>query len=163
MGPAVGNALLGPLDSHLQGAGQDSQCHGAAQKASWWTNHCCPRVNPPPTSPRTWGLRNPDVIEMDIVLLGLGGDNPDPNGLEGDAGCGVVNDEHGDAAPLTLVRIGYGLNKEEIGRGGAGDEHLGAVENPIVAVTDGPGLHHAAGVGAGLGLGLAEGSNTDRR
>ena len=156
-GPAVGNALLGPLDSHLQGAGEDAQCHGAAQKAVVVDQPLLPQGEPAAHLSEDLGLRNPDVVEVDVVLLGLGGDNPDPDGLEGDAGCGVVNDEHGDAAPLTLVRIGYGLNKEEIGRGGAGDEHLGAVENPIVAVTDGPGLHHAAGVGAGLGLGLAEG------
>ena len=32
-----------------------------------------------------------------------------------------------------------------------------AVDNPVVAIADGVGLHGAAGVGAGLGFGLGEG------
>ena len=103
------------------------------------------------------GLRHPHVVQVDVVLLGLGGNDPDADRLKGYAGRGVVDDEHRDAAALPLVRVGYGLHQQEIGGGGAGDEHLGAVENPVVAVADGAGLHHAAGVGTGLGFGLAEG------
>ena len=37
-----------------------------------------------------------------------------------------------------------------------GDPHLGAVDDPAVALTHRARLHHAAGVGAGIGFGLRE-------
>ena len=42
--------------------------------------------------------------------------------------------------------------------GGVGDEDFAAVEQPVVALVHGGGLG-AAGIGAGVGLGEAEGAN----
>ncbi len=60
---------------------------------------------------------------------------------------------------MVLLGILVGPGEDDIGVGvtGVGDEDLGAVEDPLVTLTDrrGPG---AAGVGPGRGLGQAEGA-----
>ena len=99
-GPAVGDALLGPVDGHLEGAGQDAQSHCAAQQAVVVHQPLLTEIEPLTDLSQHLSLGDADVIQMDVVLLGLGGHNPDSDGLESDAGSGVVDDEHGDAAAL---------------------------------------------------------------
>ena len=91
------------------------------------------------------------------MLLGFGGVEPHSNGVEAQAGAGVVDDEHGNAAPLPLFGVRNRLHQDVVGRGRARDEHFGAIQHPIVAVEDAGGLHHPAGVRPGLGFGLTEG------
>ena len=154
---AVGDALLRPLDGHFQRTGEDAQSHRATQQPVMVDQPLLSQGEPAANLAKDLRLRHPDVVEMDVVLLCLGRYDPDPNGLEGNAGRGVVDDEHRDAAALHLVRVGNGLNQEEVGGSGTGDEHLGAVENPVVTVPHGAGLHHAAGIRASLRFGLPEG------
>src|SRR5262249_22995651 len=66
-----------------------------------------------------------------------------------------VDDEAGDAAARTFAAIGRGHQLDEIGVAGAGDEALDAVDDVVVAVAHRGGAH-AAGIGAGIGLGLRE-------
>ena len=60
---------------------------------------------------------------------------------------------------LSVTDAGHGDDHEHIGIAGVGDEDLGAVENPVLAllVQHGHGLL-PLGVGAGAGLGQAEGA-----
>ena len=76
-----------------------------------------PQREPAADFPQHLGLRNTHVIQVNVMLLGFGGNNPNADGFKTDARRWVVDDEHGDAATLTLVRIGNGLHQQEFGRG----------------------------------------------
>src|SRR5215831_11330720 len=66
-----------------------------------------------------------------------------------------VHDEAGNAAARALGAVGRDHELHEIGVTGAGDEALDAVDQVVIAVAHGGGAH-AAGVGAGVRLGLRE-------
>ena len=69
----------------------------------------------------------------------------------------LLHNEGGDA-PGADVRGGDGKDHIGVRLGGVGDEDFAAVEQPVVALVHGGGLG-AAGIGAGVGLGEAEGAN----
>src|SRR5437899_4512434 len=66
-----------------------------------------------------------------------------------------VDDEAGNAAARALCAIGRDHELHEIGVAGTGDEALDAVDQVVIALAHG-GSAHAAGIGAGVGLGLRE-------
>src|SRR5690606_359640 len=68
---------------------------------------------------------------------------------------GVGGDEEGGDAPVTGVVGGAGEEQDDVGPGAVGDEHLGAVDDVVVAVAHRAG-GEPAGVGAGARLGEAE-------
>src|SRR5207342_831828 len=72
-----------------------------------------------------------------------------------DAGKVGVDDEGADAA-VPALGIGLGVDREVVGIGAVGDEALGAADDVLVALLDGAGFH-PGDVGAGVGLGQAEG------
>ncbi len=78
-------------------------------------------------------------------------------GLEGEALPALLHDEGGDA-PGADVGGGDGENHVGVRHAAVGDKDLLAVEQPVVALVDGGGLG-AARVGAGVGLGEAEGAD----
>ena len=59
---------------------------------------------------------------------------------------------------VALALVGHGKDHEGIGHVAVGDEALGAVEDIVVALQHGHGLL-AGGVGAGIGLSQAEGTD----
>ena len=65
------------------------------------------------------------------------------------------DDEGGDAA-VAGVLVGLGIDRVPVGVAAVGDEALRAVDHVLVALPDG-GRAHARDVGAGVGLGQAEG------
>ena len=69
----------------------------------------------------------------------------------------LLHDEGGDAV-VALGLVGHGEDHEGVGHVAVGDEALGAVEDVVVALQHGQGLL-AGGVGAGVGLGQAEGAD----
>ena len=75
--------------------------------------------------------------------------------VDGDPGEVGVDDEGADPAVAGLG-VGLGVDREVVGVGAVGDEALGAVDDVLVALLDGAGLH-PGDVGAGVGLGQAEG------
>src|SRR5499427_7567327 len=76
-------------------------------------------------------------------------------GAELHAGRIHVDDEAGNAAARALRAVGRDHGLHEIGVAGAGDEALDAVDQVVIALAHGGGAH-AAGIGAGVGLGLRE-------
>jgi hypothetical protein len=64
-------------------------------------------------------------------------------------------DERGDAA-MAGVLVRLGVDREPVRIAAVGDEALGAVDDVLVALLDGAGLH-PGDVGAGVRLGQAEG------
>ena len=74
------------------------------------------------------------------------------------AGGAVRDDDVRDLEPAVVVLAGDGGDRDAAGDVGArvGDELLGAVDDPLVAVELGPGLG-VAGIGSGFGFGQAEG------
>ena len=78
-----------------------------------------------------------------------------------EAGVGALHDESGDllaglfGIPLIGDDAGNGDDDKYIGKAGVGDEDLGAVEHPVIAIQHGNGLL-ALRVGAGTRLGEAE-------
>src|SRR6266702_4980016 len=66
-----------------------------------------------------------------------------------------IHDEAGNAAARALCAVGRDHELHEIGVTGAGDEAFDAVDQVVIAVAHGDGAH-AAGVRAGVGLGLRE-------
>ncbi len=76
----------------------------------------------------------------------------------GEAGGAFLDEEHGDRLAGGALRIGLGGDAVEVGVDAVGDEHLGAVEDEIVAVAAGGGAD-ALHVGAGVGLGDADGGD----
>ena len=90
MGPAVSYAFLGPVNRHLQGAGQDPQGHGSAEEAVVVDEPLLSEVETLADLSQHLRRRDADVVQMDVVLLGLGGHDPDADRLKGDArrgGC----------------------------------------------------------------------------
>jgi hypothetical protein len=71
---------------------------------------------------------------------------------DAEAGAVGLHDEGGDAVGVAGVAIGDREADVEVGDPEVGDPVLGPVDHPLVAVLDRPG-DHAAGIGAGLGLG----------
>src|SRR5206468_3259589 len=67
----------------------------------------------------------------------------------------VLADQEGRDAAMAGVRVGLGVDGEEVGVAAVGDEALRAVEDVLVALLDGLRAH-ARDVGAGVGLGEAE-------
>ena len=156
-GPPIGDPLLRPLYGHLQCPRQDADCHRSPQKAVVVDQPFLPQAESLSDLSQNFSLGDPHVIQMDVVLLSPGRTGPYSNRLEAHPFRGIVQDEHGNAAPLTPFGVGHRLQQNKVGGRCAGNEHLGAVQHPIVPVADCPRLHHAAWVRAGLGLGLAEG------
>ena len=78
-------------------------------------------------------------------------------GLKGEALPALFHDEGGDA-PGADVRRGDGEDHIGVRLAAVGDEDLLAVQQPVVALVLGGGLG-AAGVGACVGLGQAEGAH----
>src|SRR5262245_22461248 len=66
-----------------------------------------------------------------------------------------VDDEHREPAPRAFLRIGCGHELQKVGALGMRDETLVAVDDVVVALTDGTRLH-AARIAARLRLGLRE-------
>ena len=93
----------------------------------------------------------PDIVEEDLVELGLAGDLP--QAADGDAGSVHRHDEHRQA--LVLGHVGIGARQQQAvgGELGVGRPHLLAVERPgpVVALAR-AGLHRGQ-IRAGGGLG----------
>ena len=102
------------------------------------------------------GLGHPNVVQVDEMLLGPRRTSPDADGIKGHPRSGIVDDEHGYAAPLTPFRVGDCLQQDKVGGRRPGYKHLGAVYHPVVPILYRPGLHHPAGVGPRLGFGLSK-------
>src|SRR5262249_35150050 len=66
-----------------------------------------------------------------------------------------IHDEAGNTAARALCAVGRDHELHEIGITGAGDEALDAVDQVMLAVAHSSGAH-AAGIGAGVRLGLRE-------
>jgi hypothetical protein len=62
-----------------------------------------------------------------------------------------VDDEAGDAA-AALLGVGAGEHEAEVGPVRAGDEHLGAVDDPVAAVLDCARSDGTCGIAAARGL-----------
>ena len=107
-----------------------------------------PLLTPPTTS--SFGQRR--VGEVDLVELGLARDHLDRSHL--DAGLAHVDQEEAD--PLVLRRVGVGAGEDEdvVGEVAGGRPDLLAVDDPLVAVEDGPAAE-VAEVGPGVGLRVA--------
>ena len=72
-----------------------------------------------------------------------------------EAGC-VRRDAKGAEALAAFGIAGADVQGALFGGVGAGDEDLGAVDHPVVAVADGPGAHCAGWVGAACRFGEAD-------
>ena len=75
---------------------------------------------------------------------------------EGEALIGLLDDEGGDVASACSVGVGHGHHRVVLGLSGVGDPGLDPVEDPVVAVAFGAGLHRC-GVGSGFALGQTVG------
>src|SRR6266550_2996066 len=87
-------------------------------------------------SPTAQPLRlvHADVVEEDLVELGLAGDLPE--GLHRDARELHVEEEIGDALVLGHVRVGAGEQHHVVGDVGERGPHLLPVDHPVLAVLD---------------------------
>ena len=98
--------------------------------------------------------RHPDVGEEDLVELRVAGDLPQRTYLDA---RGVHVDEQ-VGQPAVLLGLGVGTDDEDapVGDVRPARPHLLAVDDPLVAVEDGPGLRPGkVGAAAGLGEALA--------
>src|SRR5664279_5468897 len=80
--------------------------------------------------------------------------------LGGETGCAPLHEKATHAAPESLrpggvIVVGLGPHDRDVGNRTVRDPHLGAGEDPVVAVAAGPGAHRA-GVGTGVGFGEPE-------
>ena len=99
-------------------------------------------------------MRHPHVLELQLGGVARRAQRVD-DAAHMEARRVGLDDEAGDAGP-PLCRVGAGEDEAEIRPVGPGDEHLGAVDDPVVAVAHGAGLDRAGRVGAARGLGQAE-------
>ena len=99
-------------------------------------------------------VRHPGVLELQLgAVVARAQRVHDAAHVE--AGRVRIDDEAGDAA-ATRGRVGAREDDAEVGPIGAGDEDLGAVDHPVVAVTHRLGADRARRVGAAGWLGQAE-------
>ena len=84
------------------------------------------------------GVGDPDVGEEHLVERGTTGHLAQRTDLH--TGCVHVDDESGQSAVLGQVGVGAADDLADVGHLGARGPHLLAVEDPLVAVPDRPGL-----------------------
>ena len=70
--------------------------------------------------------------------------------------AGIAGDDEAGDPAVTRILVGLGIHRVPVGVLTVGDEALGAVDHPLVALAGGGGLHPRH-VGAGVWLGQAEG------
>ena len=97
-------------------------------------------------------LRAGRVGEVDLVELGLARDHLDRSHL--DAGLAHVDQEEADPLVLRCVGVGPGEDEDVVGEMAGRRPDLLAVDDPLVAVEDGPAAE-VAEVGPGVGLRVA--------
>jgi len=101
------------------------------------------------------GVGHPDAVEGDVGVL------HDPQARlaldlgDGDAGGVAGDDEAADGSVRGGIRVAR-PDHDEVGDGGVADPALVAVEDPLVTLAAGRGLHPAGDVGAPVRLGQAE-------
>ena len=69
-----------------------------------------PQRKPVAHLPQYLRLGDPDVVQVDHVLLRFGRHGPHVNRLKRHPRRRIVNDKHGDAAALSLLRIRHRLD-----------------------------------------------------
>ena len=154
---AEGDALFRPLDRHVQGPLHLAQRVRTAQQPVVDGEPALAQPESVAYLAEHVGLRNTAVLEVHDVLRRVRTEPGLDSGLlDMHAGIVPLDQEHRDSATLPLLGVGHRLHHDHVGFRSAGYPHLGAVEHPVLAVLHGPGLHHAARVGARVGLRLGE-------
>ncbi|MNV21638.1 hypothetical protein D3C71_1125790 [compost metagenome] len=156
---AEGHALLGPFHRHVQRALHAAQRLGRAQQTVMDGEPALAQAKAVADLAQHVGVGHEDLVEMHQIL-GRARTQPgaDAAFLDVQALGALFDDEHGDAAALAFFGIRHRLHLDDVRAHGVGDPHLGAVDQPAAFGLGGACLHHAAGIGARIGLGLREAS-----
>ena len=145
----VDPAPLGLVDHGVEAAPRAAARADGAQGLAFEGEHGA--GDPPPVVDlaEDVGHGHAHAVEEDLVEVGLAGELAQR--AHRDAGVVHVDDEHGDAVALGPARVGPGQAGGVVAVLRARRPDLLAVDDELVAVAAGPGLH-AREVGAGAGL-----------
>ena len=156
---AEGDALVGMLDQHIEGALGHAGAPGAHLQATHGEAELHRREAGADLAQHL-ALGHAAILEHDLVGA-LSGQHR--NRARHDQALGaLVDQEGGDAAPGAERGVGHRHGDGEVGLGDAADPDLAAVDHPVVAVLHRPGLH-AGRIAAGARLGNGDGRAGEAR
>ena len=127
----------------------------AAWRMRFSLKKCCTTPRPRPSPPKIGESRHPHVGQRDVGVIGRHVEGPQEL-LDLEPGRVRRRQEGGDPPTVAGLAAGAGEDQVVLRLVDPGVPRLLAVDDPVVAVAHGRGLH-VGGVGAVVGLGDAEG------